>query len=74
MTATAEVTAEEHPVSVDLHLTGNDAGAAAAAAGVARLVLTHIPPWHDKQVVLAEARAVFDGPVELAATGAAYDF
>ena len=62
---------EDNPA--DLHLTGTDAGAAAAAAGVRRLVLTHIPPWHDKQVALAEARAVYDGPVDLAATGAAYD-
>ena len=57
----------------DLHLTGTDAGSAAAAAGVGRLVLTHIPPWHDKRLALAEARAVFDGPVGLAATGDTYD-
>lgn len=57
---------------VDLHLTGADAGAAATAAGAARLVLTHIPPWHDSQVALAEARAAYDGPVGLAATGATY--
>jgi hypothetical protein len=36
-------------------------------------VLTHIPPWHDKRLALAEARAVFDGPVGLAATGDTYD-
>lgn len=58
---------------VDLHLTGTDAAHAAVEAGVGRLVLTHIPPWHDPQVALAEARAVFDGPVDLAATGAVYD-
>jgi ribonuclease BN (tRNA processing enzyme) len=58
---------------VDLHLTGSDAGAAAAAAGVGRLVLTHIPPWHDRQVALAEARARFDGPIALAVTGATYE-
>lgn len=57
----------------DLHLTGADAAAAAAAAGAGRLVLTHIPPWHDKQVAFDEARAGYDGPVELAATGATYD-
>ena len=56
-----------------LHLTGAEAAAAATAAGAGRLVLTHIPPWHDKQVALAEARAGYDGPVELAETGATYD-
>ncbi len=32
---------------IDLHLTGAEAASAAAEAGVGRLVLTHIPPWHD---------------------------
>jgi ribonuclease BN (tRNA processing enzyme) len=57
----------------DLHLTGTEAALAARDAGVTRLVLTHIPPWHDKQVALDEARAVFSGPIELANTGATYD-
>jgi ribonuclease BN (tRNA processing enzyme) len=56
----------------DLHLTGKQAGAAAAEAGVARLVLTHIPPWHDRQVVEAEAREAYAGPLDLAVTGATY--
>ncbi len=57
----------------DLHLTGTDAGTAAAAAGVAHLVLTHIPPWHDPQLTLGEARSAFDGPITLAATGDTYE-
>jgi len=57
---------------VDLHLTGKQAGAAAAEAGVGRLVLTHIPPWHDPQDALAEAREAYAGPLELARTGATY--
>jgi ribonuclease BN (tRNA processing enzyme) len=60
----------ENPV--DLHLTGRQAGAAAAEAGVRRLVLTHIPPWHDPEVCLAEARETFAGPSELAVTGSSY--
>jgi ribonuclease BN (tRNA processing enzyme) len=56
----------------DLHLTGKQAGAAAAEAAVSRLVLTHIPPWHDPSVVEAEAREAYAGPLELAATGATY--
>ncbi len=58
---------------VDLHLTGTEAGRAAHDAGVGRLVLTHIPPWHDAQVALTEARSTYSGPVELAETGATYD-
>ncbi|MGZ4477598.1 MAG: MBL fold metallo-hydrolase [Nocardioidaceae bacterium] len=57
----------------DLHLTGREAGEAAAAAGVGRLVLTHIPAWHDKQIALGEAKTTYDWPVDLAATGATYD-
>ena len=57
---------------VDLHMTGKQAGSAAAEARVARLVLTHIPPWHDPQVCLAEAGEAYDGPLEAAATGNTY--
>jgi ribonuclease BN (tRNA processing enzyme) len=62
---------EENPD--DLHMTGRQAGEAAARAGVGTLVLTHVPPWHDKALAVAEARPVYDGRVELAATGATYD-
>ncbi len=57
----------------DLHMTGKDAGQAAADAGVGMLVLTHIPPWYEKQLAHDEARLVFDGRIELASTGATYD-
>jgi ribonuclease BN (tRNA processing enzyme) len=57
----------------DLHMTGRDAGEAAARAGVRRLVLTHLPPWNDPAVALRDASAVFDGPIELAVSGATYD-
>lgn len=56
----------------DLHLTGREAGEHARLAGVGRLVLTHVPPWTDRDEVLAEARSVFGGPVELAVPGASY--
>ncbi len=58
----------------DLHLTGKQAGAAAAEAGARRLVLTHIPPWHDPETPLAEAREAYDGPLEAAVTGSTYTF
>jgi ribonuclease BN (tRNA processing enzyme) len=56
----------------DLHLDGRQAGECAAAAGVRRLVLTHIPPWTDAEWNLADARQVFPGPAEVAQPGAVY--
>lgn len=55
-----------------VHLTGRRAGELAAHAGVRQLVLTHIPPWTSRDKVHAEARSVYDGPVELADPGATY--
>ena len=57
----------------DLHMTGADCGRTAARAGVGRLVLTHVPPWHDPAVAEAEARAEWSGPLELARAGATYE-
>ncbi|HYH71869.1 MAG TPA: MBL fold metallo-hydrolase [Nocardioides sp.] len=57
----------------DLHLTGADCGRTASRAGVERLVLTHVPPWHDPAVAEAEARAEWPGPIELARAGATYE-
>ena len=57
----------------DLHLTGTDCGEVAARAGARRLVLTHVPPWHDPQDALAEAVAAYAGPVELARPGTTYE-
>jgi len=56
-----------------IHLSGREAGETAARAGVGRLLLTHVPPWTDRQRVLAEAKGAFDGSVELVTAGAVYD-
>lgn len=56
----------------DMHLTGGDAGRHAARGDVRRLLLTHIPPWHDANQALGEARSEFSGPVELARPGAVH--
>ena len=57
----------------DLHLTGADGGRVAARAGARRVLLTHVPPWHDPADALAEAVAAYAGPVELAVPGAVYE-
>lgn len=49
-----------------MHLSGEEAGQAAAEAGVGRLIITHVPPWGDPEGALRGARRFFDGPVELA--------
>ena len=54
----------EHPPG--MHMSGTEAGRTAARAGVGRLMLTHIPPWTDRDAVAAEARAEFDGEVLIA--------
>ncbi|GAA1846334.1 MBL fold metallo-hydrolase [Pseudonocardia ailaonensis] len=56
-----------------VHLSGRQAGEHAAAAGVGRLLLTHVPIWTDADVILAEAKEAFDGPVELVRPDAAYE-
>lgn len=53
----------------DLHLTGADAGRAARAANVDHLVVTHVPPWNDAALALAEATSEFFGTITLAAPG-----
>ena len=53
----------------DLHLTGREAGEAARDAGARRLVITHVPPWHDPTVAAGEASEVFDGTIDVATAG-----
>jgi ribonuclease BN (tRNA processing enzyme) len=56
-----------------VHLSGRQAGEHAAAAGVGRLLLTHVPAWCDAAAMLVEARETFDGPVEVVEPDASYD-
>ncbi len=51
----------------------NDGGGVPARTAVGRLVLTHLPPWTDPGVILAEAASAFAGPVEIARAGAVVD-
>lgn len=56
-----------------VHLTARRAGAAATAAGgVRRLVLTHMPPWNDRDAARHEAEQAWTGPLDVATPGATY--
>ncbi len=63
--------ADDRPPGV--HLSGREAGELAEAARVGRLIVTHVPPWTDRDAVFAEAKAAFSGEVLLAEPGARYE-
>jgi ribonuclease BN (tRNA processing enzyme) len=64
---------EGMPNPPGLHLTGREAGEAAAKAGVARLLLTHlVTAWGSEAQTLAEASGAYAGPVEIVRPGARY--
>jgi ribonuclease BN (tRNA processing enzyme) len=56
-----------------MHLSGKQAAAIGKTARVGAMVLTHIPPWHKPEEVLAEAKPHFDGSISLASPGATWD-
>ncbi len=62
-----------HHEPPDIHLTGRDVGRTAAAAGVGRVLLTHIPPWHDPQRAVDEAVTAWNGPLDLARPGEVHE-
>ncbi len=63
---------EENPP--DLHLTGREAGEAAAKADVGRLLLTHlVGAWGNPTATLDAATASFPGPVRLVRPGDTYE-
>jgi ribonuclease BN (tRNA processing enzyme) len=55
------------------HLTPREAGEHGRAAGVRRLVLTHISDELDSEWAREEAASAFQGPVEMAREGAIYE-
>ena len=61
-----------HDEPEGIHLNGRDVGLTATRAGVGRVVLTHVPPWHDPLRAIDEARTAYDGPLDLAIAGATY--
>ena len=58
---------------VSQHLTASEAGAIAREVHAEDLVLTHIPPYLDKSVSVAEAEETFGKPVRLAVPGTYFD-
>ena len=65
----AEASFQDSSELLPFHLSARQAGEHAAAAGVGRLLLTHIVPTLDPAVSLAEARSAFGGSVEIAEQG-----
>lgn len=55
------------------HLSGRQAGAMAAAAGAARLMITHVMPTGDAAAHQRDAAAAFGGPVEIATINERYE-
>jgi ribonuclease BN (tRNA processing enzyme) len=64
-----EATYQEGNTMFPFHSSARQAGEHAAKAGAKRLMLTHIVPTLDPAVSIAEASAVFDGPVSAADEG-----
>jgi hypothetical protein len=57
----------------DLHLTPADAGEQAKKAGVKRLVITHVPPWYNRETQAENARRTYPGRVDIATPHAVFD-
>ncbi len=64
--AIVEATLDEVERNAVQHLTGRQAGAQAAEADVATLVLTHLAPGSDAAARRADAALAYDGPIEVA--------
>ena len=57
-----------------IHLSGSRAAQAALdAGGVRRLMLTHIPPWNDREQCREQAASVWTGQLDLAVQGKTYE-
>ncbi|HWG89384.1 MAG TPA: MBL fold metallo-hydrolase [Candidatus Thermoplasmatota archaeon] len=60
------------PAALEHHMTAQQAAEVATEAGAKRLLLTHTRITEDLDALLADARAVFKGPVDLARVNEAY--
>lgn len=55
------------------HMTAGEAAVVGSRAGARRLVLTHISDELDHVAALAQARAAYEGPVEIAVAGTVFE-
>jgi ribonuclease BN (tRNA processing enzyme) len=55
-----------------VHLSGREAGEHATRAGARRVLLTHLVAWVDADAIQAEAKAAYDGELDLAQAGKTY--
>jgi ribonuclease BN (tRNA processing enzyme) len=65
-----EADIDRHRDGEQVHLTPEDAGAAARKAGVRELVVTHVGPTLTRESATARAGAAFGGPTRCAVEGA----
>jgi ribonuclease BN (tRNA processing enzyme) len=56
----------ERSIPEPIHLRSREAGEIASRAGAKHLVLTHVWPHNDMDLVLAQAAAAYEGPLEIA--------
>ena len=64
---------DDSPRIPDLHMTAREAGEHAARAGVGRLALIHTTAYLPQDAFPEQAGEAFDGPIDLATPGLAYD-
>ncbi len=60
---------DSQPNPPGIHLTGSEVGDSATAAGVGRVVVTHVPAWTDASEVVSDLKRTWSGPYELASPG-----
>lgn len=65
----ATIEGERNDQSYPYHLTGSEAGSLSRTAGSGRLVVTHIPPQSDAEMIRSQAQEEFGSEVGLAAPG-----